>query len=52
MIMAADHTKIGMRAVVKLCELDELDVIVTDREVCAEARAWLDSLGRKAIYAE
>jgi DeoR family transcriptional regulator, fructose operon transcriptional repressor len=51
-ILAADHTKIGMRAVVKLCEVDVLDVIVTDSEVSVEARLWLDRVQVTVIYAE
>ena len=51
-ILAADHTKVGMRAVVKLCEVGDLDVIVTDSEVSAEARSWLDRVQVTVIYAE
>jgi DeoR/GlpR family transcriptional regulator of sugar metabolism len=51
-ILVADHTKFGMTAVVKLCELGELDVIVTDSAVSAMSRAWLDTLGGKVVYAE
>jgi len=50
-ILAVDHTKLGMRAVVKLCDLDELDVIVTDAGVDAEDRAWLGALRPKVIFA-
>ena len=51
-ILAVDHTKFGLRAVVKLCALDEVDVIVTDAGVDAESRRWLESLKARVIYAE
>jgi len=51
-ILAADCSKFGMPAVVKLCDLDELDVIVTDGGADAGTRAWLDKLSAKVIYAE
>jgi DeoR/GlpR family transcriptional regulator of sugar metabolism len=50
-ILAADHTKFGMRGVTKLCELDELDVIVTDAGVDEAAREWLLKLNAKVIFA-
>jgi DeoR/GlpR family transcriptional regulator of sugar metabolism len=51
-ILAADHTKFGKRAVVKLCELDRLDVIVTDGEADEATRQWLSTLEAKIIYAQ
>jgi len=50
-ILAVDHTKLGMRSVVKLCELDEVDVIVTDSGLDAESRQWLEKLRAKVIIA-
>lgn len=50
-ILAVDHTKFGMRSVVKLCNFDEVDIIVTDETVDAETKVWLDSLKAKVIYA-
>ena len=51
-ILAADHAKFGMRAVVKLCSLDELDVIVTDDGADQRTRSWLDALPARVIYAK
>ncbi len=51
-ILAADHTKLGMRSVAKLCDLAEVDVIVTDAGVPNEDRAWLDTRAKRVIYAE
>jgi len=51
LILAVDHTKFGKRAVVKLCDLDELDIIVTDDSGDAETRRWLEGLEAKVIFA-
>ncbi len=51
-IMVADHTKFGMRSVVKLCDLDEVDVIVTDAGVDAGTLKQLKESGPKVIVAE
>jgi len=50
-ILAVDHTKLGMRSVAKLCDLAEADVIVTDSGADDAARAWLDGRARRVIYA-
>ncbi len=50
-ILAADHTKFGSRAVVKLCDLADLDVIVTDGAADEKTRQWLSTLGARVIYA-
>lgn len=51
-ILAVDHTKLGKRAVTKLCDLGELDAVVTDAGAPAEARSWLDRLDARILYAE
>ena len=51
-ILAVDSTKFGRRAVAKLCELDELAVIVTDAGTDADTRRWLEGLNRRVIFAE
>ena len=51
-ILAVDHTKFGRRAVAKLCELDEVNVIVTDNQLADEARRWLESLSAQLIVAQ
>ena len=50
-ILAADHTKFGKRSVVKLCDLDQMDVIVTDAGADERTRGWLAGLNVKVIYA-
>ena len=51
-ILVADHRKFGMRSVVKLCDLDEVDIIVTDSGVDAETLKRLKDSGPKVIVAE
>ena len=51
-ILAVDHTKLGMVSVVRLCELDEVDVLVTDDGADEQARAWLGRLDAEVVYAE
>jgi DeoR/GlpR family transcriptional regulator of sugar metabolism len=50
-ILAVDHTKFGARSLVKLCDLAEIDILVTDMGVDAQARQWLASLKAKVIVA-
>ncbi len=50
-ILAVDHTKLDSRSVVKLCDLDEVDVIVTDAGLDESARRWLEALKAKVIIA-
>lgn len=44
-IIVADHTKFGRKALVHLAPLDEADVVVTDGEVQEECRALVESRG-------
>jgi DeoR family transcriptional regulator, fructose operon transcriptional repressor len=50
-ILVADHTKFGKRSVVKLCELDQMDVIVTDAGADERTREFLGGLKAKVVYA-
>jgi DeoR/GlpR family transcriptional regulator of sugar metabolism len=50
-ILAVDHTKFGTRSLAKLCELDAIDILITDAGVDAPTRAWLASLKTKVIFA-
>lgn len=51
-ILAIDHTKLGRRAVVKLCDWNEIDVLVTDAGADEASRQWLDALDTQVIYAD
>lgn len=44
-VILADHTKIGVRAMVRMCRLHEVDLIITDREAPAEALAEIRNAG-------
>lgn len=49
-ILAVDHSKFGRRAVARLCDLSEVDVMVTDGGVDGDSRAWLERLETKVIF--
>ena len=51
-ILAVDHTKFGRTSVVRLCGLEEVNVIVTDAGADEQARAWLETLKARIVYAE
>lgn len=51
-ILAVDHTKFGIRAVTRLCDLDRFNVIVTDAGVTSETRQWLSTLKARIVIAE
>jgi DeoR/GlpR family transcriptional regulator of sugar metabolism len=44
-IVVADHTKLGRRALTWLCALDDIDDLVVDDHVTAETRDWLEKAG-------
>jgi len=50
-ILAVDHTKFHKPIFYKVCDLGEVDVIVTDEGVDRATRTWLDSLKPHVIYA-
>ena len=41
-ILLADHTKFGRRAIAKICDLEEFDLIITDTGINADTEAALD----------
>lgn len=51
-ILAVDRTKFGIEALARICGVDDIDVIVTDEGADGEARTWLESLGRRIVFAE
>jgi len=51
-ILLADHTKFGRRALAKLCDLSDVDVIVTDDGLDPAVRASLASGPARLIVAE
>jgi DeoR family transcriptional regulator, fructose operon transcriptional repressor len=50
-ILAIDHTKIGCRSVVKLCDASDIDVIVTDDGLDSQSRKWLEALPGRLVIA-
>jgi len=51
-VLAVDHTKFGKRAIAKLCDWNEVDVIVTDAGAEAASVDWLARLGATVAVAE
>ena len=51
-ILAVDHTKLGRRSVAALCELSEIDAIVTDAGAGEADRRWLSERAARVIYAD
>ena len=44
-VLLADHTKIGNKALVRMCGLDEVDMVITDQEAPGEALEAIRSAG-------
>jgi len=44
-IVVADHTKVGRRALTWLCELNDIDDLVVDDHLTDESRAMLERAG-------
>lgn len=44
-VLAVDHTKLGRRALTRLCGLDEVHEVVVDDRLDADQRAMLDAAG-------
>ena len=51
-VLAADHTKFGKRAIARLCDWPDVDVLVTDAGTDGRTLAWLGRRGVKVIVAE
>jgi DeoR family fructose operon transcriptional repressor len=50
-VMCLDSSKFGRRSVAPLCGLDEVDVIVTDKEPSADFRLFIEERGGELIVA-
>jgi DeoR/GlpR family transcriptional regulator of sugar metabolism len=50
-ILLADSSKFGQQALVRLCGLNEVDVIVTDGEISSEHRKQIEDAGCQLIIA-
>lgn len=51
-IVAADHTKFNKRSIARVCELDEIDALVTDWGADEQARSFLAAAGVNLVIAE
>lgn len=51
-IVAADHTKFNKRSIARVCELGEIDALVTDWGADAQARGFLAAAGINLVVAE
>ena len=50
-ILAIDHSKFGLRGVVKMCDISDIDIIVTDDHNDDETLGWLEELGPNIVVA-
>jgi DeoR/GlpR family transcriptional regulator of sugar metabolism len=50
-VLVADSTKFGMRGMVRVCDVADLDVLVTDEEAPASARNALARAGVEVVVA-
>ncbi len=49
LVILADHTKFGRRGLGKICNLDDVDCIVTDRKTSTEYISQLEDIGIRVI---
>src|SRR5271170_4365106 len=50
-MIVADHSKLGQRAFARMCAVDEIDVIVTDRDASPDALAAFAERGIRVVTA-
>jgi DeoR/GlpR family transcriptional regulator of sugar metabolism len=50
-VIVADHTKFGRNAMIHVADLDELDQIISDRDLAPEHRQLLDEHGVSYLLA-
>jgi DeoR/GlpR family transcriptional regulator of sugar metabolism len=50
-VVMADSSKIGTKALVSVCSIDDVDVVVTDRDVRSSDVDWLKERGVDVIVA-
>lgn len=48
-VLLADHSKFETKALVKVCEVEDLDVIITDKGLSSEYRETLEGKVKKLI---
>lgn len=50
-IVLADSSKFGRRGFAKICNVDDIDMLVTDNKIPASARRWLEENGIELVVA-
>jgi DeoR family transcriptional regulator of aga operon len=50
-ILLADSTKFGQQALVKLCEMNDVDIVVTDSELSKDHQKQIQAAGCQLIIA-
>jgi DeoR family transcriptional regulator of aga operon len=50
-ILCLDHSKLGRKSIIQLCELDVVDMLVTDSKAPADQLAELRSCGIEVVVA-
>jgi DeoR/GlpR family transcriptional regulator of sugar metabolism len=51
-IVLADSSKIGKRGFARICEISDIDVLITDNGIPMDIRHKIEELGVKLIIAE
>lgn len=51
-IVLSDSSKIGQRGFARICEVEEIDILITDSGISEEARQRIEKLGIKLIIAD
>ena len=51
-IVLCDSSKIGQRGLARICEVEEIDILITDSGISEEARQRIEKLGIKLIIAD
>ena len=51
-VLLADSSKFGQQALARLCALNEIDIVVSDREISADDRSAIRTAGCRLVIAE
>ena len=51
-IVLADSSKIGQRGFARICEVEDIDILITDNGISEEAKQRIEKLGVKLIIVE
>jgi DeoR family transcriptional regulator of aga operon len=51
-IVQADSSKIGQRGFARICEVEDIEILITDNGISEEAKQRIEKLGVKLIIVE